>query len=65
MWHKTKENEGTLLYNLTEDTYKMMPWYTSGKSELTLEVLNVAFMIFLIMSINFYLTLDCLFLFID
>ena len=66
LWHKTKENEGTLLYNLTEDTYKMMPWYTSGKSELTLEVLNVAFMIFLIMSINFYLTLiACFFLLIS
>ena len=66
LWHKTKESEGTLLYNLTEDTYKMMPWYTSGKSELTLEVLNVAFMIFLIMSINFYLTLiACFFLLIS
>lgn len=65
LWHKTKENEGTLLYNLTEDTYKMMPWYTSGKSELTLEVLNVAFMIFLIMFDKFLFNIDCLFLFID
>lgn len=64
--HKTKENEGTILYNLTEDVYKMMPWYTSGKLELILEVLYVIFMIFLMMSINFYLTLiACLFLLIS
>ena len=54
--HKTKEPEGTLLYNLTEDVYKMMPWYTSGKLELILEGFYVAFMILLMMSMNFYLT---------
>ena len=33
-----EKNTGSLLYNLTEDVYKLMPWYTYGKIELTMNI---------------------------
>lgn len=54
---ESHQDEGVLLYHLTEDIYKMMPWYTSGKLELILEILNITMMIVFMISTNFVLTL--------
>lgn len=33
-----EKNTGSLLFNLTEDVYKLMPWYTYGKIELSMDI---------------------------
>lgn len=54
--------EGDLLYNLTEDIYKMMPWYTSGKLDLVLESGSLICMIILMISVDIPLAIAALFL---
>lgn len=40
--NRTQKGTGEVLYNLTEDIYQMMPWYTIGKIQLYMSVIQLA-----------------------
>lgn len=56
---------GGLLYNLTEDVYKLMPWYTYGKLELTMDIIYVVCIFLMMLAIDSTLsiiTVLCIFI---
>lgn len=50
--NRVQKGTGEILYNLTEDMYKMMPWYTVGRMQLYISIIQ------LIVLIVYMLTVD-------
>lgn len=48
-----QKGTGEVLYNLTEDIYKMMPWYTIGKIQLYMLVIQLVVLIVYMISVDF------------
>lgn len=52
---------GKILYNLTDDVYSIMPWYTFGKMQYSLEILGLCVMTIFMLYIDMKLALISLF----
>ena len=54
--HSIAQDTGSMLFNLTEDVYKLMPWFTYGKLELVLDFIFFVCIFVLMLNIDVYLS---------